>query len=137
MKRSSVVLRARSSAAIRFAADLPAIRSRPATASDVELEQIGRRADQATIDELIDDLVSESFDIERTPAGEVQQRLLALRSAHKASGAPADRFAFFTINARPAHRASRRHPEHPRVTSACAQEPLRRPRESHRLRVAR
>ena len=82
MKRSSVVLRARSSAASRFAADLSAMRSSPASVSSVELEEIGRASHQSAVDQLIDDLVAEAFDIERATAGKVQQRLLALRAAN-------------------------------------------------------
>src|SRR5215472_6023751 len=43
-----------------------------------ELVQVGRRVNDAGIDELIDQLVSQAFDVHRPTVGKVQQRLLAL-----------------------------------------------------------
>ena len=79
MNRASVVALLFSIAASTLAALLSAIRSSAASVCEPELVDVRRRVDQTGVDQLIDELVAKTFDVERAPAGEVQQRLLALR----------------------------------------------------------
>ena len=83
---------------------------------DVQPEQISRRMDQARVHQLVDNLVTQPFDVERAPAGKVQQRLLALCAAHESAGAACHRLALLAIHMRRAHRAAHRHLEYLRVT---------------------
>ena len=67
--------------------------------------------DQAGIDELVHELVAQSFDVERAPAGKVQQRLLALRWAYQATGAARDDLVGQARDGGAAFRAGGRHDE--------------------------
>ena len=49
---------------------------------------------QAAIDQLIDQLVAQPFDVHRAAPGEMKQRLLALGRAIQAAGATRHRLAF-------------------------------------------
>src|SRR5260370_21964155 len=46
--------------------------------------EIGRRAYQLALHQLLDQLVTEPLDVDRAPAGEVPERLLPLRAAGQA-----------------------------------------------------
>ena len=52
--------------------------------------EIGRRMDQAGLDQLINQLVAQPLDVHRPPRREVPERLLALRRAVEAAGAAGD-----------------------------------------------
>ena len=54
-------------------------------ASPWSAHRVGQRRDQAGVDELVDDLLAQALDVERAPAGEVQDRELALRGAEEAA----------------------------------------------------
>src|SRR5579862_9952219 len=69
-----------------------------------ERVEIGRGAHFVPFDELLDELVAEALDIERTAAGEVAQRLLELRPAGETAGAARDRLALETQHLRLAYR---------------------------------
>src|SRR5437870_5164237 len=47
----------------------------------VELVEVRRTLDELPLDQLVDDLFAEPLDVHRAPAGEMQERLLALRLA--------------------------------------------------------
>ena len=67
---------------------------------------IGRRLDQLLLDQLLDELVAEALDVQRTAAGEMPERLLALRAAGKAAGAAGDGLPFRLHHRRAADRAA-------------------------------
>ena len=67
------------------------------------------------IDQLIDQLLAEAFDVHRAAAREMQQRLLALRGTEEAACAARDRFVGETRDCRPAFGALRRHHERLRI----------------------
>src|SRR5262249_12647397 len=58
---------------------------------EAEIEQVRRRAHEALLDELVDDLFAEPVDVERAALRKVPQRLLALRGTEEAAGAARDR----------------------------------------------
>ena len=91
MKRASVVDLLFSIAASDVAGALVGHALERGELGEAELVQIGRRVDDAAVDELVDELVAQSLDVERAPAREVQERLLALRRAHEAAAAARDR----------------------------------------------
>ncbi len=82
---------------------------------DAQPIQIGRRAHQLRVDELVDELVAQALDVHRAAAREMQQRLLALRGADQSAGAARDRLAFESQHRRPAFGALRRHDERLRI----------------------
>jgi hypothetical protein len=86
MKRASVVFLLFSIRVYRFVADFSAIRS-SAQGGDAELVQVGRRAHEFRLDQLVDQLVAEALDVHRAARREMQQRLLALRAADEPAGA--------------------------------------------------
>jgi hypothetical protein len=49
--------------------------------------EVGRRLDQAFVHQLVDQPLAQALDVQRAPAGEVEQRLLALRRAIEAAAA--------------------------------------------------
>ena len=57
------------------------MRSRPASARGVEAEDVGEPLQDAALDELIDQLLAEAFDVERAAAREVAQVVLELCGA--------------------------------------------------------
>ena len=81
---------------------------------DAQLVDVGRRVHEAAVDQLIDQLVAQALDIHRAPAGEMQQRLLALRRAHQPARAARDRLVGQPHHRRAAFRAARGHHESPR-----------------------
>src|SRR2546421_1428320 len=54
--------------------------------------------------QLLDELVAQALDVERAPAGEVSERLLALRAAREPAGTTRHRLALHTQHLRAAHR---------------------------------
>jgi hypothetical protein len=52
------------------------------------------------IDELIDQLAAEPFDVHRASRGEMAQRFLSLRGTEEPSGTASDRLAFDTFDIR-------------------------------------
>ncbi len=111
MKRASVVSLLCSIAASTFAALLSAIRSSAASLREAQPVEVGRRVHDARIHQLVDQLVAQALDVERAAAGEVQQRLLALRRADEPARAARDDFARQAHDGRPALRARGRHRE--------------------------
>ena len=103
--RASVVRLLFSSAATRLAALLSPMRSSAASFGHAELVQVGKRADDAAVDQLIDQLVAQAFDVHRPAAGEMQHRLLALRRAEQAAAAAPVGLAFLAHDRAAAHRA--------------------------------
>ena len=107
MKRASVVSLLFSIAATTLAADFSAIRSSPASWRFSKRIDVGRRAHEAGIDQLIDELVAQALDVHGPAAGEMQERLLALGGTEEAPRAardglvrePGDRRAAFGDNA--------------------------------------
>ena len=73
--------------------------------------QLGQRADETAIDQLVDDLVAQPFHVHRAAAGVVQQRLLALRAAEQAAAATVVDAALLAQHGAAAHRAGARHAE--------------------------
>ena len=71
-------------------------------AQGVELRQA---ADQAAVDQLIDQLVPQAFDVHRAAAGEMQDRLLALRRAEQPAGAAVVHAATLALGRAAADRA--------------------------------
>ena len=63
------------------------------------------------VDELVDELLAQPFDVHRAPRRVVQDRLLALRRAVEAPRAAVHRFAFDALDFGIAHRTARRHLE--------------------------
>jgi hypothetical protein len=78
-----------------------------------ELVDVGRRVHDAAVDDLVDQLFAEAFDIHRAASGEMQQRLLALRRTEQAARAPRDRFVGQPLDRRAAFGALRRQDELP------------------------
>ena len=77
-----------------FAALLSAMRSSAASfATPSRYRSAGVRT-RFAVDELVDELVAETLDVQRAAAREMQQRLLALRGADQAAGAARDGLAF-------------------------------------------
>jgi hypothetical protein len=70
-----------------------------------ELVQIGRRLDDGVVHQLLDQLVAQALDVQRTAAGEMQQRLLALRRADQAAAAAGDGFVLGPLDGGAADRA--------------------------------
>ncbi len=75
------------------------------------MEQVGRRADPSRIDQLIDQPLAQSLDVQRPATREMQQRLLALGRAYEPAGAARNSLLLETLDGRPAHRAAGRHSE--------------------------
>ena len=78
----------------------------------VEHVQVGGGVDHAFVDQLLDQLVAESFDVDRAARHEVHQAALFLRAAMgPAAGAARDCFVLEPHDGRGAHRAVHRHDE--------------------------
>ena len=86
----------------------------------VEPVQVGQRADHAAVDQLFDQLVAQALDVHRPPAGEVQDRLLALRGTEQAAAAAVVDAALF------AHHARCRRPGTGAACGSSARRPSRR-----------
>ena len=67
--------------------------------------QVGQRAQDAGVHQLVDQLVAQAFDVHHAAAGKVQQRLLALGRAVQATGAAPVGLAFFAFYRAGTHRA--------------------------------
>ena len=67
-------------------------------------EEICWRVDILFLNQLIDNFVAHTVNIERAAGNKVFQRLLTLCPTNQAAGTASDRFAFHTFNIRPAHR---------------------------------
>ncbi len=82
MKRASVVSLALLDRVdhVRPPTSRPCARA-PRASSDVERVEVGRRAHEPAVDQLVDQLVAQALDIHARAASEMQQRLLALRRA--------------------------------------------------------
>jgi len=78
---------------------------------DVEPVQVRQRAHQAAVDQLVDELLAQAFDVHRAPARVVQQRLLALRGTEQPAGAAVLDAALLAPDVAAAHRAVARHAE--------------------------
>ena len=78
-------------------------------AGDTELVQISRGFDDTGVDQLIGQLVTQAFNVERAALRKMQQRLLALRRTEQPAGTARNRLAFFTHNIRATHGAVRGH----------------------------
>ena len=72
---------------------------------------VRQRRHHAGVDELVDDLLAEPLDVERAPAGEMEDRELALRGAEQAAAAAVIDAALLARDAAAAHRAFARHAE--------------------------
>ena len=59
----------------------------PDEMNEAELEKVRGRAYQAAIDQLFDELLAQTLDVERAALREVQQRLLALGGTEQAAAA--------------------------------------------------
>ncbi len=85
-----------------------------------QLVQVGHAGDQICFDQAVNVSVAQPFDVHHAPAGEVADRLLALRGAGQATGAARDDLAFFAHDVRAAHRAGRRQGVHRRFRHQAA-----------------
>ena len=74
-----------------------------------ERVEIGQRRDHAGVDELIDDLLAQTLDVERAPTGEMEDRELPLRGAEETAGAAVVDAAFLARDPAAADRAFLRH----------------------------
>ncbi len=88
-----------------------------------ERVEIGKRLHEPLVDELVDDLLAEAFDVERAPAGEMEDRELALRGAEEAAAAAVVDAALLAHDAAAAHRARRGHAEIGDVARALLRHP--------------
>ena len=111
MKRASVVRRAFVDRSDDVAGGLLGHAIERREPVDAQAVKIDRRVHDACVDQLIDQLVAQPFDIHRAAAGKMQQRLLALRRAHETAGAARDRLVRQANHRRAALRATIRHDE--------------------------
>ncbi len=82
---------------------------------DVERIDVGHVLDESALDQLIDQLVAEPFDVHRQPRREVADRFFALRRAIETAAAARHCFVVSAVDVRTAHRAARRHDDLGRV----------------------
>ena len=87
---SSCLLRSMSAMQVGARSCRPCARA-PSSCPMVERVEVGQRCDHAAVDELVDELLAQAFDVERAPAGEMQDRLLALRGAEQAAACSGSR----------------------------------------------
>ena len=83
----------------------------PGQRGETELVQIGQGANQIGVDQLLDQLVAQAFDLDRAACREVQYRLFALGRAEQAAGATIVDFVLFAHRIGAADRALARHGE--------------------------
>ena len=79
---------------------------------------VGQRLDPPGVDQLVDDLLAQPFDVERTPAGEMEDRELALRGADETAAAAMVDRALLAHDMAGADRAQGRHAEVRHVAGA-------------------
>ena len=77
--------------------------------------QIGQRSDDIPVDELVDQLVTQTFNIHRTASGKMQDGLLALCGTEQTAGTPRSRLAFLAHHMAAAYRTGCRHDKSPRI----------------------
>ena len=87
----------------------------PGQGVELELVQVGQAVDQAAVDQLVDQLFTEVFDIHGAALGKVQHGLLALGAAEQAGRAASIDLAFLAAHSAAADRAGIGHGERHRA----------------------